>query len=70
LWFWIGIGRRATITTLCVEGIWHIFDHRLAIVINSGHCLVASKIREICSVGHDDQRILCISHSEHWLNIY
>jgi len=31
--------------------------------------LVASKFREMCSVGHEDQGNQCIPHSEHWLTV-
>ena len=39
--FLIGIGRRATITTLCVEGNWRRFEDRLAIVIYTGHSFLS-----------------------------
>jgi len=39
--FLIGISRRTTITTLCVEGIWRIFEDRLPIVIYTGHSILS-----------------------------
>jgi len=46
--FLIGIGRRATITTLCVEVIWRIFDDRLPIVIYTGHSFLSPAKFERC----------------------
>ena len=37
----IGIGRRATITTVCVEGIWRIFEDRVPIVIYTDHSFLS-----------------------------
>jgi len=44
----IGIGRRATITTLCVEAIWRIFEDRLPIVIYTGHSFLSPAKFERC----------------------
>jgi len=37
LWFLIPIGRRATISTLCFEGIWQIFKDSLPTDMYTGH---------------------------------
>ena len=44
----MGIGRRATITTLCVVGVGRIFDDRLPIVIYPGHSVMAPAQFERC----------------------
>jgi hypothetical protein len=44
----IGIGRRATITTLCVEGVWRIFKDRLPVVIYTGHYVFPESKFERC----------------------
>jgi len=46
--FLIGIGRRATITTLCVQGVWRIFDDRLPIVLYTGHSFLSPAKFERC----------------------
>ena len=46
--FFIGIGRSATITTLCVEGIWRIFEDRFPIVIYTGHSFLLPAKFERC----------------------
>ena len=48
LQFLIGIGRRATIPMVCVEGIWRIFQARLPIVIYTGHSVLSPAIFERC----------------------
>ena len=45
---WIGICRRATITTRCVEGIWRISEDRLPIVIYRGHSFLLPAEFERC----------------------
>jgi hypothetical protein len=44
----IGIGRRETITTVCAEGIWQIFQHRLPVVIYTGHSVFSPANFERC----------------------
>ena len=46
--FLIGIGRRATITTLCVDGIWQSFEDRLPIVIYTGPSFLSPEKFERC----------------------
>jgi len=46
--FLIRIGRRATITTLCIEGIWQIFEDRLPIVICTSHSFLSSEKFKRC----------------------
>jgi len=46
--FLIGIGRRATNTTVCAEGIWRIFEDRLPIVIYTGHSVLSPAKFERC----------------------
>jgi hypothetical protein len=43
-----GIGRRATINTLCVEGICRIFEDILPIVIYTGHSFLSQGKLERC----------------------
>jgi hypothetical protein len=46
----MGIGRRATMTMLCFEGIWQTFDDGLRIVTYAGHsCLSAAKFERFVS---------------------
>jgi hypothetical protein len=47
--------------TLCVEGIWHIFDDRLPIVIYSGHCFLSPAKFDRCVPS--DMKIKAISVS-------
>jgi len=59
----IGIGRRVTITTVCVEGIWRIFEDTLPYVIYTGHCSMSSAKFEGC-VSSDMEMIgTCVSPS-------
>jgi len=44
----IGIGRRATITTVCVEGILQLFDDRLPIIIYTGHSFLSPAEFDTC----------------------
>jgi hypothetical protein len=37
-----------TIKTLCVEGIWRIFDNRLPIIKNTGHSVMSQAKLERC----------------------
>jgi len=46
--FFIGLGRRVTIMTLCVEGIWRIFKDRLPIVIYKGYSSLSPDKFERC----------------------
>jgi len=39
---------RATVVTLCVEGIWQIIDDRLSIAINVGHLVISRAKFERC----------------------
>jgi len=41
-------GRRITITKLCIDGIWRIFQHRLPICIYSGHTFLSPEKFERC----------------------
>jgi len=43
-----GIGRRATFTTVCVEGIWRSFDDRLPIAIYTGYSFLLPAKVERC----------------------
>jgi len=44
----MGIGRRVTITTLCIEGIWRIFQDRLPIVKYTAYCFLSPAKFERC----------------------
>ena len=44
----IRIDRRATITMLCIEGIWRSFEDRLPIVIYTGHSFLSAAKFERC----------------------
>jgi hypothetical protein len=44
----IGIGRRATIMTVCCEGIWRIFEERSPIFIYTAHSFVLPAKFERC----------------------
>jgi len=46
--FLIGIGRTSTITTLCADGNWWIFEDTLPIVIYTGHCFLLPAKFERC----------------------
>jgi len=61
LQFLIGISQRATITTMCSEGIWQIVDDRLPIVKNTGHSFLLPAKFERCILS--DMKIKGISVS-------
>ena len=48
LLLWIAIGRRSTITTLCVQAIWRILEDGLPIVIHTGNSLLLPAQFERC----------------------
>jgi len=48
LQFLVGIGRRATMMRLCIEGIWWIFEDRSPIVIYSGYFVLSPAKFESC----------------------
>ena len=48
LQFLVGISTRATILTLCIEGIWLIFEDRLPIVIYTRHFVLLAAKFERC----------------------
>jgi hypothetical protein len=57
----IGIGRISTFMTLCIEGVWRIFDDILQIFIYTRHSFLSAAQFERCVLSDMKIKGICVS---------